>query len=105
MKRFTKQVSKFKEVLLSYSNRTIKSKSPDFWVLWYCTPDFTELGERLRCLRRADGRYGVTREDREYRCSTHENIDIESAEMYSVYVVSITLWKADDGEEKSQCCH
>ena len=97
MKKFTKQVSKFKDMLLSYHNRTIKSKSPDFWVLWYCTPDFTELGERLRRLRRADGLYGVTKEDREYRCSTHENIDIESAERYSVYVVSITLWKTDDG--------
>ena len=38
MKRFTKQINKFKDVLLSYSNRTIKSKYPDFWVLWYCTP-------------------------------------------------------------------
>ena len=80
MKRFTKQANKFKEVLLSYSNRTIKSKSPDFWVLWYCTPDFTDLGERLRCLRRA-------------------------GERYSVYVISITLWKADNGKEKSQRCH
>ena len=95
MKRFTKQVSKFKDVLLSYTNRTIKSKSPDF----------TELGERIRCLRRAGGRYGVTREDREYRCITHENIDVESAERYSVYVVSITLWKSDDGEAESQRCH
>ena len=103
MKKFTKQVNKFKEVLLSYSNRSIKSKSPDFLVLWYCAPDFTELGERLRCLRRAGGRYGVTREDREYRCSTHENIDIESSERYSVYVESSTLWTADNGEAEIQC--
>lgn len=104
MKRFTKQANKFKEVLLSYSNRTIKSKSPDFWVLWYCTPDFTELGERLRCLRRAGSLYGVTKGDRDYRCNTYYNLDIESAERYPVYIVSITLWKADNGEEKSQCC-
>lgn len=104
MKRFTKQANKFKNVLLSYSNRTIKSKSPDFWVLWYCTPDFTELGERLRCLRRAGSLYGVTKGDRDYRCSTHENIDIETAEMYSVYVISITLWKAYNGEAERQRC-
>ena len=105
MKRITEQTNKCEEVLLSDSNRTIKSKAPDFWVLWYCTPDFTELGERLRCLRRAGGRYGVTKEDREYRCTTHENIDVESAERYSVYVVSITLWKSDDGEAESKRCH
>ena len=105
MKRFTKHANKLKQALLSYSNRTIKSKSPDFWVLLYCTPDFTELGERLRCLRRAGSLYGVTKEDMEYRCSTHENIDIETAERYSVYVISITLWKAKNGETESQCCH
>ena len=96
MKKFAKHVNKIKNVLLSYTNRTIKSKSPDFWVLWYCTPSFTELGEMLRCLRRAGGLYGVTKEDMEYRCFTHENIDIGTAERYSVFVISITLWKADD---------
>ena len=102
MKKFTKQVSKFKDMLLSYQNRSIKSKSPDFWVLWYCTQDFTELGERLRYLRRADVMYGVTKDEREYHCSTHENIDREYAERYSVYVISITLWKTDNGEAESQ---
>ena len=105
MKKFTKQVSKFKDMLLSYQNRSIKSKSPDFLVLWYCTQDFTELGERIRCLRRADVMYGVTKDEREYHCSTHENIDLDTAGMYSVYVISITLWKTDNGEAESQCCH
>lgn len=97
MKKFTKQTSKFKNVLLSYQNRTIKTKSPDRWVLWYCTRDFTELGERLRCLRRAGGRYGVTKSDRDYRCNTYYNLDTESAERYPVYIISITLWKDSNG--------
>ena len=105
MKKFTTQLSKFNDMLLSYQNRSSKSKSPNFWLLWYCTQDFTELGERLRCLRRADGMYGLTKDEREYHCSTHENIDLDTAERYSVYVISITLWKTDDGEAKSQYCH
>ena len=101
MKRFTKHVNKFKEVLLSYSNRKIGTKSPDRWVLWYRTPEFTELGERLRVIRRTASLYGITKNDRDYRCKNLYNLNFKTAEMYPMYVISITLWKADDGEAES----
>lgn len=104
MKRFTGQVNNLKDILLSYSNRTIKTKSPDMWVLWYCTPDLKEFGEMINLLRRFVSMYDLTRKDMEYSCFTHDNIDIETAEKYQVYVMSITLWKYDNGEEKSQRC-
>ena len=101
MKKFTKQANKFKEVMLSY-NRKIMTKSPDRGVLWYRTPDFTELGERLRVLRRTASLYGVTKNDRDYRCRTFYHLNFKTAERYPMYHISITLWKADDGKAESQ---
>ena len=104
MKRFTKQVNKFKQVLLSYRNMKIRTKSPDRWVIWYRTPDFNKLGERLRVLRRTTSLYGVTKSDRDYRCKTFYHLNVKTAERYPMYLISITIWKNDNGEAESQRC-
>ena len=101
MKRFTKQVNKFKDVLLSYSDRKVRTKSPDRWIIWYRTADFNKLGERLRLLRRKASLYGVTKNDMDYRCRTFYHLNFKTAERYPMYHISITLWKADDGEAES----
>lgn len=102
MKKFTKQADKLKEVLLSYSNRKVMTKAPDMWVLWYRTPDFNEFEERLRVLRRTASLYGVTKSDRDYCCKTFNHLHVKTAERYPMYLISITLWKADNGEAVSQ---
>ena len=101
MKKFKKDANNLKELLLSYSNRTIRTNSPDRLVLWYRTPDFNKLGERLRIIRRASSLYGITKNDRDYRCKTLYHLNFKTAEMYPMYVISITLWKTDNGKAES----
>lgn len=105
MKKFTKQTNKLKKSLLRFSNMKIRTKSPDRWVLWYRTPYFNKLGERLRVIRRKASLYGVTKSDRDYRCKTFYHLNVKTAERYPMYLISITLWKTDDGQTKSQCCN
>lgn len=100
MKKFTKQTNKLKEVLLSYSKRKVRTKAPDMWVLWYRTPDFTEFEERLRVLCQTASQYGVTKNDRDYFCKTFNHLHVKTAERYPMYLISITLWKTDNGEGK-----
>lgn len=97
MKKFTKQINKIKNILLSYSNRTIKSKTADSWELWYCTPDLTEFGERINLLRRFVSLYDLDKSQLEYSCKVFNHLEFETAERYPVYVAIITLWKADNG--------
>lgn len=97
MKKFTKQINKVKNVLLSYSNRTIKSKSADSWELWYCTPDLTEFGKRINLLRRFVALYDLTRSEMEYNCKVFNHLEIKTAERYPVYVAIITLRKDSNG--------
>ena len=101
MKKFTKQANNLKKVLLSYRDRKVMTKSPDRWVIWYRTPDFNKLGERLRLLRRKASLYGITKNDRDYRCRTFYHLNFKTAERYPMYHISITLWKADDGKAES----
>lgn len=104
MKKFTKQANKLKKSLLRFSDRKIMTKSPDRWVLWYRTTDFNKLGERLRLLRRKASLYGVTKSDMEYQCKMFYHLNVKTAERYPMYLISITLWKDDNGESESQRC-
>ena len=91
MKKFTKQANKLKKSLLRFSDMKIRTKSPDRWVLWYRTPDFNKLGERLRLLRRKASLYGVTKSDRDYRCKIFYHLNFKTAERYPMYLSLIVL--------------